>query len=121
MKRKKSIGFGGWFIIIAIFALLVSSLMPAFIHLDRETYTVTITGKAVKRYDKEDKYLVFAKTEDGKFMEFENTDSWLELKFNSSSIQGRLEVGRKYRVRVYGWRIPLLSWYPNIVKAQKAE
>ena len=119
--KKKSIGFGGWMVITAVILVLAGFLMPAFIHLDRETYTVTVTEKTVKRYDGEDKFLVFAKTEDGKVMVFENTDTWLELKFNSSDIQAKLEAGKRYKVRVYGWRIPFLSMYPNIVKAQKVE
>jgi len=45
-----------------------------------------------------------------------NSDSWLWLKFNSSSVQARLEPGRTYTVRVYGWRIAFFSMYPNIIE-----
>lgn len=55
------------------------------------------------------KYLIFTENET-----FQNTDLWLIGKFNSSDIEGKLKAGKKYRVKVYGWRIPFLSMYRNI-------
>lgn len=56
------------------------------------------------------KYLVFTESET-----FENTDVLLLGKFNSSDLQGHLKPGRKYKVKVYGWRVPFFSSYRNIV------
>lgn len=61
---------------------------------------------------------------DGKFMiateyrPFVNYDAKYRLKFDSGSIQNeaiRLE-GKKVKVIKYGWRIPLISLYENVVK-----
>ena len=60
------------------------------------------------------KYLVFTDKET-----FENTDCFIWFKFNSSDLQGKLERGKKYKAKVYGWRIPFLSVYRNIVKAKE--
>jgi len=57
------------------------------------------------------KYLVFTDSD-----VFENTDSWLYLKFSSSDLYAKLEEGKTYRVKVAGWRIPFLSWYKNIIE-----
>lgn len=84
-------------------------------HLDRDTYVGRVTDKQVKRKDDTDKYLVFTKLEDGSVRVFQNTDSPLEWKFNSSDIQGELEVGKTYALRTYGWRIPFFSKYENLV------
>ncbi len=53
---------------------------------------------------------------------FRNDDAGWFLKYNSSDFYGELDVGKRYRLKVYGWRIPILSMYPNIVrmKALKA-
>jgi hypothetical protein len=59
------------------------------------------------------KYLVFCKDET-----FENTDSLYMLKWSSSDLQNDLKDGQEYQVLVYGWRIPFLSWYRNIVEIQ---
>lgn len=60
------------------------------------------------------KYLIFSNKE-----VFENTDSFIFFKFNSSSLQGKLQKGRKYRIKVVGWRIPFLSSYRNIITAKE--
>jgi len=121
MPKNIKISFGTWFVIVFLFLLAVSLVMPAMLHIDREAYTVTVTEKTVKRYGDEDKFLVFAKTEDGRAMVLENTDSLIEGKFNSADIQAKLEVGKKYNIRTYGWRIPFFSMYENIVKVRKAD
>jgi hypothetical protein len=40
------------------------------------------------------------------------------MKFNSSDIYNQLEKGKKYRIKVYGFRIPFLSWYKNIIEVK---
>lgn len=40
------------------------------------------------------------------------------MKFDSSDVYGELEIGNSYEVRVVGWRIPLLSWYRNIIDVE---
>jgi hypothetical protein len=85
----------------------------------------TVTGKdrivetsnSGKRQDISSKYLVFTKNKDGVEV-FENTDSLLNGKFNSSDVQAQLEIGKQYRAAVYGWRIPFFSSYRNIVEAK---
>lgn len=59
------------------------------------------------------KYLVYCESET-----FENEDSLLWWKYNSSDIQGRLERGSSYRVYVCGIRIPFFSTYRNIVQIE---
>lgn len=77
-----------------------------------ETVTVQVTDKTVKRYDGGDKYLIFTDAET-----FENVDTWMALKFNSSDVYGKIRPGATCDLRVYGFRVPYLSWYRNIVTA----
>jgi len=42
-------------------------------------------------------------------------------KFDSSTIQGKLKVGKTYNLTHYGWRVPFLSWYENIVGVVEVE
>ncbi len=60
------------------------------------------------------KFLVYTTSET-----FENTDSILLGKWNSADIQGSIDTNTKYRVTVYGWRVPALSWYRNIITCHK--
>ncbi|MBA4274501.1 MAG: hypothetical protein C0436_02485 [Alphaproteobacteria bacterium] len=50
---------------------------------------------------------------------FRNDDAGWHLKYNSSDFYGDLDVGKRYRLKVYGWRIPLFSMYPNIVRMKE--
>ncbi len=69
-------------------------------------------------YGKQDKvgstYLIF--TDQGVFR---NDDAGWFLKYDSSDIYGNLDVGKHYRFKVYGWRIPIVSMYPNLVHAEE--
>ena len=86
-------------IILSITAYRSSSEIIRVRILDKEH--VTIGGG---------KYLIHTRNE-----VFENTDSWLFLKFSSSDFQYNLKKGKSYAVKVVGWRIPFLSKHRNIV------
>lgn len=72
--------------------------------------TVTVTDKVVKNDNKSSKYLVF--TDKGVY---EDSDSVVNGKWNSSDIYSELKVGQKYTLHVRGIRNHVLSWYPNIL------
>jgi hypothetical protein len=84
-------------------------------YFSQETITILIQGKErITTGGGENissKFMVYADSE-----VFENTDSVLFLKFNSADYQNKLLVGNTYDVKVVGWRVPLLSWYRNIVE-----
>lgn len=90
-------------------------MCPAVPHVDRETYRGRVTRLEVKRDNDHDRYLVFARLDNGWVRVFENTDSLLEGKLDSSDVQAGLEEGRRYEFQTYGWRIPLFSQYENII------
>lgn len=103
--------------VTGIAALVIGAALGP--HLDRDTYTITVTDKdriaTGSGEDRESKYLVFGELENGKTKVFENTDSFIEFKFNSSDYQGKLKTGQTYEIKTYGWRIPIFSQYENIV------
>lgn len=57
------------------------------------------------------KYLIFGKNE-----VYENTDSFIRFKFNSSDFYRDIQEGKCYTFQVQGWRIPFFSSYRNIYK-----
>lgn len=84
-----------------------------FMRVTAESITVTIKDKERILDGGTSKYLVFTDSE-----VFENSDAVAYWKFSSSDLHGSLEVGKTYRVRVYGWRIPFFSMYRNIVRIE---
>ncbi len=47
-----------------------------------------------------------------------NEDQWFAGKTNSADVQGRLQVGHTYRLRLVGWRNSVMSDFPNIVSVE---
>lgn len=76
--------------------------------------TITVTEKERVQDGDTSRYLIFTE-DDGVF---ENTDSLFHGKFNSSDVYGQIEPGKTYEVTTFGYRIPFLSMYPNIVEIE---
>lgn len=101
------------FVVIAGLGFVVAGIF------NTETYIVTVTDKERINDGDSSKYLVYADSEDGESLVFENTDSLFHGKFNSSNVQGKLKEGKTYELTVAGFRIPFLSSYQNIVNVEE--
>lgn len=73
--------------------------------------TVTVTDKMVK----EERYLIYSEN-----TTYQISDSLLLWRWNSSDLYGQIMVGETYEIRVAGYRIPFLSWYPNIYEVVRS-
>lgn len=103
-------------IVIIIGIILILSISMLFPHFIRNTYKVTITNKQIVKHNNTDEYLIYTQTEDGDIRVFQNTNNFLELKFNSKDLYLAISINREYEVRAYGFNIPILTHYQNIVK-----
>ncbi len=104
------------FIVIIVLICLLGGLVTNIIETYNDTtYTITITDKERVNDGETSKYLIFGKDPNGETMVFENTDTLMRGKFNSSTIYGNLEIGKTYEITVIGFRVPILSWYQNII------
>lgn len=116
-RKGSSVGLAG----LLLFGFVGCGTCTVAPHFSRDTYVAKVTEKTVKRNNDDDEYLVFTELRNGSVRVFENTDSLLEGKFNSSDVYARIKVGETYRLETYGWRIPALSAYENIVGVEKVE
>jgi len=66
---------------------------------------------------------------DGRFMiatenrPFVNRDVWYRFKFDSGTVQNdaiRLK-GKPVKIKKYGWRMPMFTWYENVVKIEEVK
>jgi hypothetical protein len=89
---------------------------------------VQVVGVEVKREDAElrtrDVYMIQTQLVDGGAVRvFRNEDAWLYLKFDSANLQARAtalsrdEAVEAVAIRHYGWRVPVLSMFPNAISA----
>lgn len=103
-----------YIVILVVIIILGLGLSLGYQYGTAREVTITVTDKEriiEKGEDGGSYYLVF--TEDDAY---KNEDALFYGKFKSSSLQAKLQIGETYTVKVYGWRIGLLSMYPNIVK-----
>lgn len=105
--------------IILCFAVVVG--ISAATSFNDTEYTVTVTDKERVVQSKSSYYLVFTKDENGNVLVFKNDDELLRGKFDSSNIQGELEIGSTYDIVVVGYRVPFLSMYQNIIEVRSAK
>jgi hypothetical protein len=99
------------FIVGLILSCLLLALLPQTISLlHQETVTDTVVKSERIVNGETSKYLIFGENE-----VYQNTDSFVLLKFRSSDFYRDIEVGKTYRFKVVGWRIPFFSTYRNIV------
>ncbi len=84
---------------------------PALYRMSEETIIIHVEKTERIQHGDVQKYMVYT---DGET--FENTDSWIFLKRNSSDIYGLLKSEQQYEVRVAGWRSTWLSSYRNIIE-----
>lgn len=103
-----------WIIVLGIVAALML-LSAGYYRFTQEEVTVNVTKTesvtSGSGQDISSKYLVFAEEET-----FENTDCLWAGKFRSSDLHGALGRPGNYTLLVYGWRIPFLSQYRNIIR-----
>lgn len=120
MKKYSRIKF---IVIASAMFFLYSFGVKIFCFNDTE-YSVTITDKeriteSSKDSGSASKYFVFVDDENGNSLVFENMDCFMRWKFNSSNLQGKLKEGNTYKITVIWYRVPFLSWYQNIIKAEE--
>ena len=105
--------------LIAIASLIVLVWGGSYLYT---TMTEDVIQTTVTRSERECK-----STDDCKYMIYTtnevltNQDSWWYFKFNSSDFHNKITVGKKYEFTVYGWRVPFLSWYRNVVDYKEVE
>jgi len=107
-------------LLITVF-ILYNVFMLIITNVNRQIYSVTVTDKLRVTYGhiwNQHKYLIFTEDEYGIIRVFENTDSLIYSKFNSSDVYAQLKVGSKVKLTTVGVRIPERSMYQNIINVE---
>lgn len=97
-------------------------------NIPEETYIVQVTDKQVKPHGKTSDNLVYTvvddsqafesseETDGGKTAVFCVNDSFYRWRWNSADVFASIKIGEWYKIRTAGIRLPLFSWYPNILE-----
>ncbi len=98
-----------WGILVCILTVLYSYFIP-------DTVMTKITDAQMTKVD--GRFMIA--TEDRPFVNF---DAPYRFKFNSGTIQNEAIKlkGKVVKIRKYGWRLPILSLYENVVKIEEVK
>ncbi|OUB62274.1 hypothetical protein [Bacillus thuringiensis] len=110
---KGKIGIILFFIIVP---LLVIIAVVNYIHVTH--LEGTVTDKYSKRHGKQDKFYIVVEQKNGIEKVISNEDSLLMMKFNSADLQANIKEGENYNFTLRGYRVPILSWFPNLDSAE---
>lgn len=107
----KQLGCIGLIVIIAI-SLFVTPIIVQYNH--KQEFTGEITDKYNKRDGDSDKFYVVL---DDKTI-VQNSDLLFKGRFNSADVQAQLKVGDKVKIKTIGYRIQILSMYPQMYEVE---
>lgn len=102
----------GAILIAIIFIICVCVIaVDLYFTLKTEYLNIVVTDKQSIVQDQRNKYLIFTEKE-----VFENTDTLIYWKWNSSDVYNNIKIGKPYKIKVCGVRWPVMSWYRNIIE-----
>ena len=119
LKRLDSIEIIYIVAIILIISIVVFNVVIS--NINEKNIVVTVTDKDVKVKNNDSTYLIYTKDKDDNVQVLKITDSILRRRFNSSDVYAVIEPGKTYKFTTVGYRIPIFSMYPNILKYQEVE
>lgn len=109
--------------VVVVILLVVLVLLGGFIfeiarNLNRHPveFTVNKTERVVNPDGQGAKYIVY--TSNGVY---ENTDSFLNMKFNSADLYNELQPNKKYECTAIGFRNGFFSWFENLIDCNEVK
>ncbi|MFT4245239.1 MAG: DUF1523 family protein [Micrococcaceae bacterium] len=121
-KKKKKMGFFKKLtILLVVVVVLALAGVFGFHYGTAKTETCTVTGSDRTQMSKKSVYRVYTTPAPGskdRCGTFQIHDTVWYMNFNSSDIYGKLVRGQNYKIKAYGFRNGLFSWFPNIVKVE---
>ncbi len=114
--RRDEMGIGiGIALVVVLVISAIGGGIASYKNSEREVTTLVRSKERVCSRD-DCKYTLF--TEAGTF---QVTDTILYSRFDTSDVYGAIEPQKRYTLKVVGWRLPLFSTYPNVLKASEAK
>lgn len=99
------------FVILMFVGIITFNITNVF-HESTETFTVT--DKSVTHQDKEVIFMIFTNK-----TTYQVSDTLIYRRWDSADVYGKIQVGKTYRAKLQGYRVPFLSMLPNIVEIEE--
>ena len=96
-----------FFLIVILLSLVINVILYFVSSFEKD---IVVKEKYIRYRRRSSNYNVVA--EDGTIYQIKNV--WFKGDFNRADDYAKLEVGKKYRVKGYGYRVSMLDMYPGI-------
>ena len=99
-----------------LFAILIGIVLALYSYFWADTVTTRITDAQMTKVD--GRFMIATE-----YRPLVNEDAKYRFKFDSGTVQNeaiRLK-GKVVRIKKYGWRIPVVSLYENVVKIEEVK
>jgi len=96
-----------------IFVLVLIGLAISYPYTTKFERTITVSKVFQTINSEKHVYMVT----DQKGNSYKIQDTIFYWHFKSTDLWTKLEQGKTYRIKAYGWRIAFISGYPNIIEA----
>jgi hypothetical protein len=118
--RRKSVGCVAVAAFLAVPALILGAVGVNIAKANAvETHTsCTVTEKEDRALASLDERSPRIGTDCGVFVV---SDELFRLHFAAADVYNELKVGEQFDLTVVGWRVPLLSWFPNVVGVEASK
>lgn len=103
-----------WMLIGFIFLMLLAIVGEMLNYTHITTVKGEVTEKYSKRQEEVDKFYIVVKQKNNSETVIVNEDSLLMFKFDSADVQAKIHQGEEYEFKLRGYRIPILSVFPNV-------
>lgn len=122
MSRRSALS-GGWgpaellgLGVIVLFVVMVVASFVNALHTETMTCTVDEKDRTTSSDGKSDARIY---TKDCGVLR--TGDSLFSWHWDSADLYASIEDGHTYQFTTRGWRVPILTWFPNVVEAEEVK
>ena len=106
--------FGAILVLVLGYAFAYRSSERTVVLVVEDKEGVVVSSGSGESRTTENQYRVY--TDQGVFIV---ADSFVYLNFRAADRYASLKVGQRYTCKTAGWRVGLISWFPNLIKCKE--
>lgn len=112
--KKQEFDYSNYKRVLGIFGFYAAVHSIYSLNTENET-TIRVTEKYIPPRNISAKYIIHGKDEKNTPAVFEISTNMWWFQWNVDEIYSQIEPGKKYKIKYYGFRIPVLDMFPGIV------
>lgn len=118
--KKREFDYSDYKLVLSVFGFSAMAHSTYSLNTENET-TIRVTEKYIPPRNISAKYIIHGKDDKNMLSVFEIPTNLWWMQWNVDEMYARMEPGKKYKVKYYGFRIPFLDMFPGIVGIEEVK